>query len=335
MNEIKPILLVTGAAGFLGGRTAKFFGQSRGEFQVRATSRRDFRNEELQQHGCEFMKGDLADFDFCQELVKNAKVVIHCAGLSSPFGQYDDFYSSNVIATENLLKASLDAGVEKFIFISTPSIYFNYKDKIGIQESDPLPEKMVNHYAATKLMAEKSVLGVNRKGFKTIALRPRAITGAEDTVIFPRALEAHRQGKLKIVGNGDNICDFTAVRNVIHAIECCLKSKDDAYGEAYNITDGTPVKLWETLSEVLMSLGLEPPKKKVSKTIALLVASAMEKWALFKGSKKEPALVKYSVGILSTSMTMDISKAKELLGYHPQVTTQESIDEFIEWYKSR
>jgi len=334
MSENRPILLVTGAAGFLGGRTAKFFGQSRKEFKVRATSRRDFRKEELQQHGCDFMAGDLADFEFCRELVKNAEVVIHCAGLSSPFGQYDDFYKSNVLATENLLKASRQSGVKKFVFISTPSIYFNYEERLGIKESDPLPPKMVNHYAATKLMAEKIVLEANHSDFRTIALRPRAITGAEDTVIFPRALEAHRKGKLKIVGNGENICDFTAVRNVIYAIECCLKANADAYGEAFNITDGTPVKLWETLSDALVSLGLDPPKKKVSRTIALLAASAVEKWALFTGRKEEPALVKYSVGILSTSMTMDISKAKNLLSYSSQVSTQESIDEFVQWYLS-
>jgi 2-alkyl-3-oxoalkanoate reductase len=332
MSESRPILLVTGAAGFLGGRTAKFFGQNRKEFQVRATSRRDFRQEELQQHGCEFMVGDLTDIDFCRALVKNTKVVIHCAGLSSPFGQYDGFYSSNVRATENLLKASQESRVEKFVFISTPSIYFNYQERVGIKESDPLPAKMVNHYAATKLMAEKLVLEANQADFRTIALRPRAITGAEDTVIFPRALEAHRQGKLKIVGNGENICDFTSVRNVIHAIECCLKPKDAAYGEAYNISDGAPVKLWETLSYALVSLGFDPPKKKVSKKVALFAATIVEEWALFTGSKKEPALVKYSVGILSTSMTMDISKARNILGYSPQVSTQESIDEFVRWY---
>lgn len=332
MSENKPILVVTGAAGFLGGRTAKFFGQYRKDYQVLATSRRDFRKEELQLHGCDFLKGDLADFGFCQELVNNAAIIIHCAGLSSPFGQFDDFYSSNVLATENLLKASKQSGVEKFVFISTPSIYFNYKERIGIKESDPLPIKMVNHYAATKLMAEKMVLAANHNDFRTIALRPRAITGAEDTVIFPRALEANRQGKLKIVGNGENISDFTAVTNVIHAIECCLNAQENAFGEAFNITDGTPVKLWNTLSDALTALGLDPPRKKVPKMVALFAASIVEKMALWSNQKKEPALVKYSVGILATSMTMDITKARKLLGYIPQVTTQESIGEFVQWY---
>lgn len=335
MSTNQPIMVITGAAGFLGGRAAKHFGQTNAGFTVRASSRRDFRKSELEQHHCEFWKGDLADYGFCSQLMKNAEVVIHCAGLSSPYGQYGEFYRSNVQATENLLRASQLAGVKKFIFISTPSIYFNYQKRIGIKESDQLPKKMVNHYAATKLAAEKMVLAANQPGFQTIALRPRAITGAEDTVIFPRALEAHRQGKLKIVGNGENICDFTAVKNVIHAIECCINAPDNAYGEAFNITDGNPVKLWETLSDALIALGLQPPRKNVPKPVALFAASIVENWALLLRRRTEPALVKYSVGILSTSMTMDISKAKELLGYTPQVSTQESIDEFVQWYQNR
>jgi len=61
---------------------------------------------------------------------------------------------------------------------------------------------MVNNYALTKLLAENYVLEKNNFGIETIALRPRAIIGAEDTVIFPRVLEAYHKGKLKIVGDG-------------------------------------------------------------------------------------------------------------------------------------
>jgi nucleoside-diphosphate-sugar epimerase len=63
-----------------------------------------------------------------------------------------------------------------------------------VKESDKLPEKMINSYAATKLLAEQLVLSQNNNNFQTIALRPRAIIGAEDTVIFPRVLEAYNKG---------------------------------------------------------------------------------------------------------------------------------------------
>lgn len=328
---MQKTILITGAAGFLGGRTAKYFAQDKTN-RVIATSRRAHRKEELEAHSCFFIQGDLAQYDFCEKLTQGVDILIHCAALSSPFGKYDDFYAANVLATENLLKAGQKNGLKQFIFISTPSIYFNYEDRFGVRELDALPEKMVNDYARTKLMAEEVVLAANGANLKSIALRPRAIIGAEDTVIFPRLLEAYKQGKLKIVGDGKNSCDFTCVRNVIHAIECAMKAPDLAFGEAYNITDGNPTALWPSINYTLKELGLTPPKKKIPLFIALFVASMIELIARNFQGGKEPALTKYGIGILAKSMTLDISKARALLKYEPIMTTKDGINEFIQWH---
>lgn len=328
MNNI----VITGAAGFLGGRTAKYLAQHFKENKIIATSRRDFRKDELENAGCVFMAGDLADAGFCQKLTQNTQMVIHCAALSSPWGNYDDFYTSNVVATQNLLQAAIKNKVEKFIFISTPSIYFNFQERFKVSEAEPLPEKMVNHYATTKLIAEKWVLERNNQGIKTIALRPRAIIGAEDTVIFPRVLEAYKQGKLKIVGSGENVVDLTCVQNVIEAIICCINAPEAAYGEAYNITNGEPVKLWNILNLLLTDLGFAPPTKKVPKKLALWAAGFVEWKTKLLSPQKEPALTKYGIGILADNFTLDISKARKKLHYKPSQSTLEGIKEFIDWY---
>jgi 2-alkyl-3-oxoalkanoate reductase len=326
-------IVVTGAAGFLGGRTAKFLAKYYAENTIIATSRRDFRKQELEQAGCKFMAGDLEDANFCQKLTQNTTMVIHCAALSSPWGSYETFYQSNVVATENLVDAALKNNVPKFILISTPSIYFNYSDRWKVSEAEPLPEKMVNHYAATKLIAEKIVLDLNGKGIASIALRPRAIIGAEDAVIFPRVLEAYKQGKLKIVGNGENIVDLTCVRNVIEAIICCINAPESAYGQAYNITNDDSIKLWSALNLLLTSLNLRPPTQKVPKKLALLAATFSEWKNRTFSPNKEPALTKYGIGILADNFTLDVSKAKQNLNYKPVQSTLEGINEFVEWYK--
>ena len=199
MQSSPKNIVITGAAGFLGGRAAKHFAAHLPEYTVLATSRRSSRADELTAAGCVFRAGNLTDAHFCQQLTQGVEIVVHCAALSAPFGDYEAFRESNIIATETLLKASLQNGVKRFIFISTPSIYFDYTDRLGIKESDPLPPKMVNYYAETKLKAEELVLAMNGQGIETIALRPRAIIGAEDTVIFPRVLEAYHKGRLKII----------------------------------------------------------------------------------------------------------------------------------------
>jgi nucleoside-diphosphate-sugar epimerase len=328
-------IVVTGAAGFLGGRTAKHFAKHFKEDTIIATSRRSDRQNELYTEGAHFVGGDLTNPDFCDALTKNVEIVVHCAAFSSPFGDYETFYQSNFVATDCLLKASTKNGVKKFIFISTPSIYFNFEDRFNVKEADPLPSRMVNNYAKTKLMAEELVLNFNNKGIETIALRPRAIIGAEDTVLFPRVLEAYNQGKLKIVGDGKNICDFTCVRNVIEAILCSMKAKTDAYGQAYNITDGEPAVFWDALNYSLLALNLKPCTRRVPKNIALFAAGLVEFKAQLLKQKKEPALTKYGIGILAQNFTLDISKAQTLLNYRPVMTTYEGINEYIEWHKTK
>jgi nucleoside-diphosphate-sugar epimerase len=194
---------------------------------------------------------------------------------------------------------------------------------------------MVNHYAQTKLLAEKLVLENNNNGIETLALRPRAIIGAEDTVIFPRVLEAYYNGKLKIIGDGKNVCDFTCVRNVIESIICAIEAPKIAFGEAYNITDGEPCNFWEALNYALNALELTPPVKRVPKFLALFAANLIELKVKLLNGKKEPPLTKYGVGILSNHFTLNITKAKEKLNYKPIMNTFEGINEYILWHKSQ
>lgn len=328
-------IVITGTAGFLGGRVAKYFAKRFTGYQIVATSRRNTRAQELENKGCKFISGDLCSQNFCNEITRDAEIVVHCAALSAPYGEYDAFYHSNFVATDCLLKASVVNKVKRFVFISTPSIYFNFSDRFNVKESDTFPPKMVNYYAKTKLMAEEKVLSMNGKGIETIALRPRAIIGAEDTVIFPRVFEAYHKGKLKIIGKGDNVCDFTCVGNVIEAIVCSIQAGSNACGKAFNITDGLPVVFWEALNYALNALSLAPPAKKIPKWLAMFVAHIIEGKAYLFKEKKEPVLTRYGIGILSLNFTMDISEAKRLLNYQPVMSTWEGINEYIQWYKAR
>ena len=260
--------------------------------------------------------------------------VVHCAALSSPWGRYNDFYSANVEVTKNILEASVNNHVKKFVFISTPSIYFNFHDRFLVKESDPLPGKPVNYYAATKLLAEKHVLNANGNRIKTLALRPRAIVGAGDTVIFPRLLRAYHAGGLKIIGNGTNRCDLTCAGNVVEAIACSFNAGDEAFGRAFNISDGSPVILWQTINHLLHELELEPITKKIPESLAYFAARLIELKHKLLLDTSEPAITRYGLGALSKSLTMDISSARKYLNYQPIQTTEEGIKEFVEWYRS-
>jgi nucleoside-diphosphate-sugar epimerase len=334
MQTRKKTILITGAAGFVGGRMSKQFA-SLPDYTVIATSRRTNRKIELEHADCTFIAGDLLDTHFCKQICNGVDIIVHCAALSSVWGDYETFHKANVVATKNLLDAAMEIGVGTFIFISTPSIYFDFSDTLNVSEKDVLPKQFVNNYAATKYIAEQYVLSKNSAAFKTIALRPRAIIGAEDTVIFPRIIRAYTDGRLKIIGDGQTLGDLTAVRNVIEAVHCCIHADANAMGEAYNISDGLPVLLWPTINHILTTLGYTPITKKISAPLILFIASMVERIAKLAHSKKEPSITKYGIGVLAKSLTMNIGKAQSLLNYKPVQTTDEALKEFIVWYKNQ
>lgn len=320
-------IIITGATGFAGGRIAEYLKQQFPLTRIVGTGRNIQQKEKLTQLGIEVKIGDLLNKDFIDELIEPNCIIVHCAALSSPWGLLKDFELANIDVTQNLIHAAEKKSCKKFIFISSPSIYFNFKDRMNIREEDPLPETMVNYYARTKWNSEKLVLQSN---LKSVILRPRAIIGRGDTVILPRVLEAYYKNRLKRIGDGNNTVDFTNALNLALAVGLSIEN-EQINKTVFNITNGDPQNLWQTLDSVLKGLGLQTIKSRVPYWLAINVASIME----FKSkyfTKKEPILTRYGIGILAKSMTLNIDKARHLLGYTPIQTTEEGVNEYIQWH---
>lgn len=321
-------VLLTGATGFLGFRTLEHLSANPLVEKLVATGRTVKPTHFVKNEKVDYQLGDLTDLDFVRQLVSQADYVIHAAALSSPWGRYDAFVKANVLTQKNLIQAAREFDVCRYVYISSPSIYFDATDRLNIKETDPLPEKFINAYAATKWSAEKELM---HSGLPYIILRPRALIGRGDTVIMPRLIHAYREGRLKIIGDGKNLVDLTSVANMAQAIERSLVADASGLNQTYNITNGEPVRLWDHISEMLSLLGYKFSEKKVPYTVVNLAARWME-WKSKMTNFKEPVLTTYGVGTLARSFTMDITKAKTLLNYKPTVTTREAMKEFADWY---
>jgi nucleoside-diphosphate-sugar epimerase len=330
------MILITGATGFVGGRMLETFTQKFGNQQVVGTGRNKTMIETWQQKGVFIEEGDLSDAAFIEQLFAKYpfKTIIHVAAKSSPWGTYESFYQSNVVATWQLLDAAKRSKVERLIYISTPSIYFNFKDRFGVKEDDAIDYKFVNAYTETKYEAELLVRKYAKESdLFTVIFRPRAIVGRGDTFIIPRVLRAYEMGRLRMIGNGENIADFTSVSNLCHAAMLAMNADERCNGEVFNITDGDPQNLWGFIRFLLKNMNLNDDLKRVPYPLAYSVAFLQEQYnGIFK-PEVEPALTRYGIGILKYSLTMDISKAKELLGYEPIMSPLESIVEFIQAIK--
>ncbi|MCB0734423.1 MAG: NAD-dependent epimerase/dehydratase family protein [Flavobacteriales bacterium] len=323
-------VLITGATGFLGGRLVEYFSDKSEFNRILATGRTLKSNELTALPGVFVHLGELDNREFVDSLFDDhIDLIIHCAGLSSPWGSFDAFHRANVISQENLIRRSAEQGQVRIIYISTPTIYFNFKDRLGLREDDELPNKFVNHYASTKYAAERMLA---QSGLDHIIMRPRALIGRGDTVIMPRLIRAHREGKLRVMGNGTNRVDLTPVGNMCEAVYRASVADEAAWNTDYNISNGEPASLWEKVNLILELLDEQPVSRRILIPVARGAARLMELKSTYLGGG-EPPLTRYSVGVLSQSFGFDIRKSKEMLGYQPRQSVDHAIHEFAEWYK--
>ncbi len=281
--------------------------------------------------GYDVRTGDLTNAQFVASLMPGIDAVIHAAALSAPWGPYKHFFAANVQSTENLAHTAQVQGVKRFVYISTPSIYFDGRDRLNVREDDPLPSRFTNHYAATKWLGEEQV---RRSGLPYIVLRPRAIIGAGDQTILPRLVRARLDGRLRVIGSGENIQDLTAVSNVVQSVRLALTARPEAWGQSYNITNGEPRPLWPLIDQTLSVLDLPLDGRRLSYHTAMFLATVAETAARLSGKTSEPALTRYGVGTLAHSCTFSIDKAKQWLDYAPKQTVDEAVAEFLAWYRA-
>lgn len=320
-------ILITGATGFIGKRIAQRLAEK--GHNVVASGRKKT-SDSGQRNNITWQMGDLLDSAFVENLSKEIDVVIHCAGKAGTWGDYQSYYEANVKSTDLLMKAAQNNQVKKFVIISSPSIYFEFKNQNNLSE-DFLPENFSNHYAKTKYISERNVLEANTPQFQTIALRPRFVIGAGDNNILPRLIELQKNHSLYQIGSGKNKVSVTSISNLLDAIELCLSTPYENMGEVYNIADEEPVEFWSFVDAVLKNLNLDTKKKKLSRPMMLSLASAMESVCRVLNLKKEPRLQKVPLAVLSQDMTLDISKAKKQLGYLPKQNWQDAVNEFCQW----
>lgn len=324
-------VLVTGASGFIGGRFAAH-ALSQG-LEVVCSGRKMQAMHWLGERGAQCMPGDLLDADFALKASAGCDAVVHCSGAVGTWGSYEHFHQANVLTTEHVIAAMQQQGIPRLVHLSSPSIYFDGQHHRDITE-DFKPPRFFDHYGATKYLADQKVLAAGRQGLEVIALRPRLVIGAGDTSVFPRLLRAHQSGRLRIIGRGDNRVDLTPVENVSQALLLALKAPQSALERAYNISNGEPVPFWPTFNQLLGTLGMPALTRRMPYPVAYGLASIAELKARLTPGTPEPAIFRLGMAVMARDFNLDISSARQHLGYQPEVSTQEGIARFAAWWQA-
>ncbi|QZH75241.1 MAG: NAD-dependent epimerase/dehydratase family protein [Erythrobacter sp.] len=305
-------VLITGATGGLGGALVRE-ALSRG-WQVRGTGRAAF-----DWSGVEYVRADLATSD-CDlaALVGGCDTVIHNAALSASWGTRAEFQRINVTATHRLLEAAQQAGVKRFTFVSSPSIFASFRDRIQIGPDDAPANPQLNHYARTKLEAERRVRAANSASMATCAIRPRALVGEGDRVIVPRLIELARRPRVPLPRGGVALLEPTDLRDAAWAV-CEAAGRCEAIGgRALNISGGQPIAARDLAQAVADALGTAPHFANLPAAPARIIATVLEGIARMTRAKNEPVLTRYTLAAMSNSQTFDLEPAQQLLGYEPR-----------------
>jgi nucleoside-diphosphate-sugar epimerase len=322
--------VITGGGGFVGkalGQALKASGH-----EVLSVSRGDY--PELRAIGIETRSFDIAsDPAGWRDLFKGAHGVFHTAAKVDMWGDYSDFFNTNVVGTRNLLQVCSELGIRNFVYTSSPSVIHDGNDLEGIDESYPYPKHFDGLYPETKAIAEREVLAANNGDtLRTIALRPHLIWGPNDTNLIPTILERARAGKLTRIGGGSNLIDLTFIDDCVSAHILAMSALEQepcrVQGKVYFISQGEPVNMWSWIDRVLELNGLPKVTKSISKNLADLIARIMEfvSVGLSKvGIRYTPLLTRFLVSEMATHHYFSIEAAKRDLGYSPSCSIEEAL----------
>jgi nucleoside-diphosphate-sugar epimerase len=326
-------VLITGGSGFLGRVTARLLRKSGYDVTILCRGAHRF----LADEGFTVIRGDICDRTFLLNAFNGFDEVHHIASLTGISTVKNPFYKTNVEGTRNVIDACLKNRVRKLVYTSSPSVVFDGTSDEMADESASYPEKFLNPYSETKAEAEKMVLDENAYGnLLTVSLRPHLIWGPEDTNLIPRLLERALKSRFFIVGNGKNYADLTYVENAalaqLKASES-LKEGSLVCGKAYFITNDEPVLLWEFINRILEGTGHEKLERRLPFKAAYMFGAGLESVYSLLKITSEPVMTRFLASQLATTHTYSVSKAKDELGYIPQVSMDEGLDNLFSYLK--
>ena len=147
-----------------------------------------------------------------------------------------------------------------------------------------------------------------------VVLRPQGIYGPGEPVLSSRLMTLLRQGRLPVVGTGENLTSLTHVENLARAVALSLETPQGQ--RVYNVSDGAPVQIWQWIAELAAGLGYPAPRRRLPPTGAFWLSRALE-W-VYASRGKEPPITHSDVGLLTRSRTLNLEAATRDLGYRPQ-----------------
>jgi nucleoside-diphosphate-sugar epimerase len=311
-------IFITGVSGFVGGHVAEALAA---DHDVRALSRSAQSADIALRRGATPVMGSLGQVAVAD--LEGVDAVVHCAAFVEEWGTREQFWSTNVDGTRQLLDVAKRAGVKRFIHISTEAMLFDGHDLVDVDETHPAPQRQRFLYSETKAESERLVLEANAPGFTTLALRPRFIWGPRDETVLPTILRMAREGRFAWIDGGRARTSTTHIANLVHAVALSLERGQG--GQAYFIADDGERTMREMLTRLAATQGVTLPTRSIPGKLARVLAAMTEgAWQLLRRASPPP-LTRFTAAMMSSNVTVRTAKARAELGYEPVISVDEGL----------
>ncbi len=314
-------IFLTGASGFVGSHLAQSLIAAGHEVVAHYRSPQSLNIKST--NNIEVWTGDLNDVPSLAKRLQGVDSVIHCAAEMKLWNSKKALHETNVLMTQNILKAAKQAGVPQFIYMSDASVA---KDpslpNLDVCESRTLPSLEKFPYSHSKSLAEQCVLAARDESFRTISLRPASVWGKGDLIdrIVGKAANLNQFGWFD---QGDYLFSTCNIYNLCAAVQKALLSK--ASRESFFISDGPPVSFRQWMSRRLLAGHYKVPTLSIPRFLAWPLARFTENGWNYLPLRGEPPLIREMVHLMAHPFSVSITKAQEQLGYEPLYGMEEGM----------
>ncbi|KAI9012858.1 3-beta hydroxysteroid dehydrogenase/isomerase family-domain-containing protein [Gaertneriomyces semiglobifer] len=320
--------LVIGGGGFVGQAIVKMLLDE----GAKSVSVFDLRRTTTDPRTTSFITGDITSKEQVSAAVAGKTVVIHTAAVIENMPKHV-YWAVNVDGTKNVIDACVEHGVPKLVYTSSASVTYNGQDLKNGTEEDPYCEVHMDTYNETKAAAEQLVLQANGKhGLRTVSIRPAGVFGPADNNSSKGLFDAARKGNWKfIIGDNTSLFDWTYVDNVAYAHILAAKQlgvREGVDGQAFFITNDEPVFFWDIPKFMFNEWDYTNTLQFcIPKSVGLVLGSVIDGFVrlLAPYKKLNPTFTRFRVKIITSNRYLDISKAKDVLGYKPVVPLEEGL----------
>ncbi|HYI33045.1 MAG TPA: NAD-dependent epimerase/dehydratase family protein [Glaciibacter sp.] len=316
-------VLVTGASGMLGRAVATWIAEAGHEV-------RTFQRRPAGVAGVEDVLGSVTSSTDVAYAVDGMDAVVHLAAKVSLAGDPAEFDVVNVGGTRTMLAEAADAGVTRFVFVSSPSVAHSGSSIMGDDAEPADPATASGDYARTKAEAELLALAADSERMRVVVVRPHLVWGPDDTQLVARIVDRARAGRLPLLGHGAALIDSTYVNNAASAIGAALERADAVHGNTYVVTNGEPRPVAELLAGICGAFGVPAPAWRMPAVAARAAGSAIEALWQIRPGADEPPMTRFLAEQLSTAHWFDQRRTRADLQWSPAVSIDEGFRRLAE-----